>query len=240
MRHIEAPPFTQRDMNGMLLSLFEKLGTIREDMPLTSGSVLSILAATACEAITIGNHQEVGAQYLRERIYTTVRDGLQDETTANAEQRPCELFVGEKGPEPQGEGYDAEHRRRKWAYEKPPIFIRCTNYRPFSTQHSQDWDRKYRRSEKTYPMLLTRIEDLDHSKSGLFWCKVIGPKPYAYEESYEEQQDHATHSERWDYQASLDFHFSNAYIIIPRRDVDISPAIAADLEHLDQTLALNG
>ena len=218
MKHVEAPPLTQRDLNAMLLYFIEKLGKSRGTVEVDD--ILDPMAAVACEANNIQHHHEVGSQYLRERVYRTVRDGIMP---TNNNRRPCEMFLGESSTAP---------TQRRSEEQNIPIFIRCTDYRPFAQHHSREWDRKFKRSEKTYPTLIARLESLRSSIDGLFYCKVIGPMPYAFEEDLDAESSVDDMRESQGFQESLDFPSWNAQIVIPKRDVRITASVADNINQL--------
>lgn len=212
MKYVEAPALTQRDMNSMLLYLFESLGKSDRKDTIQTGDLLDPLAEVACEARDIGNHHEVGFTYLQERIYRTIRDGM---ATEEGGERPCSMYVGSP-MQPR----DNDDWRTGDALI--PLMVRCTNYRPFSKQHSSDYDARYRRSDNVYPLLIARVASISSSIDGLLYCKVVGPPPYAQERETNSSARRALASTR-EYQETLDFPEWKNTIVIPMRDVEMTP-----------------
>lgn len=230
--YFEAPGFTQLDMFRMQLVQYGALGNTW--IP-ASGAAVSIhamldpIAAVACEAKNIGHHAEVGRNYFKERVYRTVRDGLVSDQQEAAEVRPCLMFPGEPDPAPprytNGRHTESSYKRleRENYINDCPIFLRCTNYRPFCKIQDR-WDAPFQRTPDVYPLIICRLDDLKSSLQGLLYCQVIGPDGVAHDDREEEFEDLDARNA---FQRTLPFPFA-PHIIIPMRDVQVSYELAGN------------
>ena len=234
MRYIEAPGFTQFDMMRLQLIQYGALGNTwisgpRDGRAPSIDMLLDPIAAAACEAKNIGHHAEVGRSYFKERVYRTVRDGFVTDEQEAVEVRPCFMFAGDPDPAPpcytNGRHTESTSKRleRENYVNDCPVFLRCSNYRPFAKIKDR-WDAPFERAPQVFPLIIARLDDLKSSQQGLLYCQVIGPEGVAHDDRDEEFDDLTA---RNTFQRSLPFPFA-PHIIIPMRDVRVSNELAGN------------